>query len=226
MDDPALPVADAERALADLARVHRWVGNHALWRQLLPLLRRGPARQRLLDVGAGNGVVALEARRRAARCGVALRVVGLDLKLTHLVIARGQSSALALVVGDALALPFRDGAVDVSISTYFHHHFDDDDGNRLLAEMRRVVSRAAVIVDIRRSRLGSLFGRAVLKLLRLGPVAGYDGPVSLDQGWTTAELRACLPQTTTYLLHRRWPFRWSLELTAEPPAVAGPRGSS
>ena len=58
MDDPSLPWEETERALRELGRVHRWVGNGALWRHLTPWLRRGNARQRLLDVGTGSGEVA------------------------------------------------------------------------------------------------------------------------------------------------------------------------
>jgi SAM-dependent methyltransferase len=212
MDDPKLPLPETERALRELGRVHRWVGNGGLWRQLLPVLARGPRGQRLLDVGTGDGQVAAAARRRAATRGVALRVVGLDRKLTHLTIGRRHGFDQLRVVGDALALPFRDGAVDVAISSFFQHHFDRTAGRKVLDEMRRVAGRAAIVVDIRRSRLGGALGRLVLTLLRMGPVTAHDGRVSLDQGWTLADVRACAPAGAVVALRRRWPFRWALEL--------------
>ncbi len=223
MDDPALPLADTERALRELGRFHRWVGNGGLWRQLLPLLARGPRRQRLLDVGTGDGQVADTAFRCAAARGVAVQVVGLDRKLAHLAIGRRRGFDQLRVVGDALALPFRAGAVDVSISSLFQHHFDHADGNRVLAEMGRVARRAAVVVDIRRSRLGSVLGRLVLALLRMGPVTAHDGRVSLDQSWTLDEVRASAPAGAIVALRRRWPFRWVLELTPGDGAVEARR---
>ena len=54
--------------------------------------------------------------------------------------------------------------------------------------MRRVARAAAVIVDLRRSRLAPLLFRPLAALLRMGPVATYDGLVSLDQAWTAAEV--------------------------------------
>jgi len=219
MDDPALPLADAERALRELGRVHRWVGNGGLWRQLLPVLARGPGRQRLLDVGTGSGQVAAEARRRAAAAGVALSVVGLDRKLAHLTIGRRAGFDQLRVVGDALALPFRDGAFDVATSVLFQHHFGSAAGRQVLAQMRRVVARAAVVVDIRRSRLGGALGRLVLRVLRMGPVTTYDGRLSLDQGWTLDEVRAAAPARAIVALRRRWPFRWALVLAP----AGGPR---
>lgn len=222
MDDPGLPLGQAERALADLGRVHRWIGNAALWRQLAPVLLRGGRCQRLLDVGTGNGNVALEAAARAEHLGIRLRVIGVDRKLAHLILGRCSHTGLRAVVAEARDLPFADGAVDVAISSYFQHHFDQAGGSRVLAEMRRVASRAAVVSDIRRSTLGGILGRVVLGLLRLGPVAAYDGRVSLDQSWTEREVRRTVPAQAIVELRRRWPFRWTLEL--RPGVGDAPRG--
>ncbi len=212
MDDPALPLPQTERALRELGRVHRWVGNGSLWRHLLPVLSRGPRVQRLLDIGTGDGRVAAEARRRASARGIELRVVGLDRKLAHLTIGRRTGFDQLRVVGDALALPLRDGAVDVSISSFFQHHFDGTSGRRVFDEMRRVAGRAAIVVDIRRSRLGGVLGRLVLTALRMGPITAHDGRLSLDQGWTLDEVRASAPPDAIVTLRRRWPFRWALQL--------------
>jgi SAM-dependent methyltransferase len=215
MDDPGLPLGQTERALADLGRVHRWVGNTALWRQLGPVLLRGGRRQRLVDVGTGDGRVAVEVESRAEHLGVALDSIGVDRKLAHLALGRRRHPELKAVVADARALPFADGAVDITTSSYFHHHFDQLEGGRVLAEMRRVAGRAVVVADIRRSALGGMLGRLVLGLLRLGPVASHDGRVSLDQGWTEREVQGTVPANAIVELRRRWPFRWSLELRPE-----------
>jgi SAM-dependent methyltransferase len=228
MDDPALPLAATARALEDLETVHRWVGNAALWRLLLPVLAGGPPRQLLLDIGSGNGVVAAAAVRRAAARGIELAAIGLDRKLAHLVIGRQEGHRQLRVVGDAAALPFVDAAVDVACSTLFQHHFTTAEGGRVLAEMSRVSRRAALVVDLRRSWLGTVLGRLVIALLGLGPVARYDGRLSLAQSWSLADVRRAAPATAVRSLRRRWPFRWALELAPAIPAemepVAGKRG--
>jgi len=214
MDDPALGWAETEQALRELGRVHRWVGNGALWRQLMPALDGGGRRQRLLDVGTGNGEVAAEATRRAARRGIELRAIGLDRKLTHLTIGRRYGHRQLRIVGDALALPLRNGAVDISTSSLFQHHFDEPSGRQVLAEMYRVAERAVVVTDLRRSWLGGWLGRLVLRLLWMGPISSYDGRISLDQAWTLPEVERNLPPAASARLYRRWPFRWVLELRA------------
>jgi len=216
MDDPGLALEPTERALRDIEKVHRWMGNGALWHLLLPALATGPRRQLVLDVGTGNGAVAAEARRRAARRGIELSSIGLDRKLSHLTLGRSHGHRQLRVVGDAAALPFADGAVEASFSTLFQHHFLPgalpEAGAQVLAEMRRVSRRAAIVVDIRRSRLGGLLGRLVLAMLRVGPVASHDGRLSLDQSWTLDDVRSAAPAAATRSLRRCWPHRWALDL--------------
>ncbi len=212
MDDAALPYAEMERALDDIERVHRWVGHGALWRALAPLLEDAPSRIMLLDIGTGSGAVAATVAQRARPMGTEILAVGLDRKLCHLVVGRRRWPSQLRVVGDARRLPFDDGAMEIAISTLFQHHFDDRDGSAVLAEMRRVSSIAGVVSDLRGSRLGTLLGGLVLRLLRLGPIASYDGKLSLRQAWSLHRVRSAAGLNAIVDLRRRWPFRWSLVL--------------
>ena len=75
--------------------------------------------QHVLDVGAGTGLLALEARRRVGRSG---HVVALDISQDTLRECRQQSdsnepvASLHLVVGNALHLPFRDSRFDAVLT--------------------------------------------------------------------------------------------------------------
>ena len=75
--------------------------------------------QHVLDVGAGTGLLALEARRRVGRSG---QVVALDISQDALSECRRQSNSnepvasLHLVVGSALHLPFRDRRFDAVLT--------------------------------------------------------------------------------------------------------------
>lgn len=219
MDRDDLPLAETERALADIGRVHTVVGIRAIRRTLLPRLAGG--RRIVLDLGTGNGALAARLAGVARRLGIELRTVGVDRKLAHLAIGRRQGFEQRRVVADAAALPFADGCLDAAFSTLLFHHFDGPTNRRILDEMRRVARGVAVVVDLRRSRLGSLLGRVVLFLLGLGPVARYDGRLSLDQAWRLDEVRRLLATGEVAEVRRRWPFRWSLVL--EPQADADSR---
>lgn len=213
MDRLDLPAAQAERALHDIGRVHRWTGIGAVDRALRRHL--GPGRQDLLDLGTGAGQVPALLARRTRRRGIDLWVVGVDRKLAHLLVGRRLATPQRRVVADAFALPFRDAAFDWSLSTLLFHHFEPSDNHRVLAQMRRVSRRGAIVVDLRRSALATALSRALLGLLRLGPVARHDGRLSLAQAWSLAEVRRLLAPEAVEL-ERRWPFRFSLVL---PPAA-------
>lgn len=65
---------------------------------------------RVLDVACGTGIIARVAADRVAEAG---RVVGLDLNEAMLTVARRVRPDLEWHQGDAVALPFPDGAFDV-----------------------------------------------------------------------------------------------------------------
>lgn len=221
MDDPALGLAETERALGDLDRVTRWsAGLLPVRRVLSPRLAAGPRRQRLLDLGTGSGLVPATLTAAAARAGVELRAVGCDRKLSHLLYGRRREPRQLRVVARAERLPFADGVFDWSLSTLLLHHFDRAANLLVLAEMRRVARAGAVVVDLRRSRLARLLFRPLAAILRMGPVARYDGVVSLAQAWTLDEVRRLTAELPVAELERRFPFRFSLVFPPAPRAGA------
>lgn len=221
MDDPGLGLAETERALADLDRVTRWsAGLLSVRRAVSPRLAAGPRRQHLLDLGTGSGLIPAALGAAAARDGIGLSVVGCDRKLSHLLYGRRRGRGQLCVVATAERLPFADGAFDWSLSTLLLHHFDGAANRRVLAEMRRVARAGAVVVDLCRSRLARLLFRPLAAALGLGPVARYDGLVSLAQAWTLAEVGQLAADLPVVELERRFPFRFSLVLAPAPRASA------
>ncbi len=222
MDDPSLGLAETERALEDLDRVTRWsAGLLPVRRTLYPRMAGGPRRQRLLDLGTGSGLIPEVLGTAAARAGVDLSVVGCDRKLSHLLHGRRRGRRQLRVVASADRLPFADGAFDWSLSTLLLHHFDAAANLAVLAEMRRVARAGAVVVDLCRSRLARLLFRPLAALLGMGPVARYDGLISLEQAWSLPEVGRLAADLPVLELRRRFPFRFSLVL--EPALPGGAR---
>ena len=91
---------------------------------------------RTLDIACGTGFLTQHLRGD---------VVGLDQSARMLDEARRRLPNATLVEGDALALPFPDGAFDRVFTTYFYCHLEEDDRVRFLAEARRVARELVVI---------------------------------------------------------------------------------
>jgi ubiquinone/menaquinone biosynthesis C-methylase UbiE len=94
--------------------------------------------RRILDVAGGDGYWAARLRRRGAE------PVSVDLARAKLARGRRLRDAPAIVAGNALRLPFADGAFDGVMSVCALEHFDD--GDSALAEMARVVRPGGTLV--------------------------------------------------------------------------------
>jgi SAM-dependent methyltransferase len=212
LDSAALGLAERERSLAELDRVNLLLlGSLPLARTLLPRLAPGPPRL-ALDLGTGSGAVAAALARKAALKGAPLAIVGFDRGLAHLAFGRRRGNPQLRVVGDAQALPFRDGAFAWSFQTLFFHHFDAAENRRVLAEMRRVSREGAAVVDLRRSRLLFALLHLALPLLGAGRVTREDGYLSARKAWTIPEAARLTEGLPVAELRRRIPFRFSLVL--------------
>jgi SAM-dependent methyltransferase len=213
LDRPGLPFPEAQQSLLELGTVNRWsLSALPLCRTLLPRLGRWREPRLALDLGTGTGEVAATLARAAIRRGGPLRIVGMDAKLRHLVVGRELGTNQLRVVGDARALPFRDGAFAWSFSTLFFHHFDAGSNREIAAEMRRVSTAGAAIVDIRRNRLAPALLEILFFLLRIGYITRHDGRVSFGRAWKMEDVRRLFADQPVSELRRRFPFRFSVVL--------------
>lgn len=91
---------------------------------------------RTLDVACGSGFLTRHLR------GL---VVGLDQSPAMVAVAQDRLPAGVVIVGDALALPFAEGAFDRVLSGHFYGHLPPAERMQFLAEAARVAPELVVI---------------------------------------------------------------------------------
>jgi ubiquinone/menaquinone biosynthesis C-methylase UbiE len=94
--------------------------------------------QRVLDVGAGLGILA----GAVARATTDVRLVGIE-RSPRQIAAALPAPRVQLVLGDAHALPVADGVFDVAYARYLLEHVSDPLG--VLVEMRRVLRPGGLV---------------------------------------------------------------------------------
>jgi demethylmenaquinone methyltransferase/2-methoxy-6-polyprenyl-1,4-benzoquinol methylase len=92
---------------------------------------------RVLDVGCGTGFLTRHLRGE---------VSALDQSARMVEIARQRVPAASVSPGDAVPLPFDDGAFDRIFTSHFYGHLQQEEREACLAEVRRV-GRELVVVD-------------------------------------------------------------------------------
>lgn len=173
-------------ALEDLRIVNRWFGGTYTATKLVRRVAAltGKKELSLLEIGAGRGYVPLYVRERLQRQGITIKVTLLDRNWTHL-----PANGVRSVAGDALRLPFSDGAFDFVSCSIFTHHFDPDPLRRLLVEALRVSRDGVVFNDVIRSRLHLLLVYLWLPFFR-SRISWNDGPASVRAAYTIPEMES------------------------------------
>jgi SAM-dependent methyltransferase len=194
--DRPTPPAERAASLADIERLNAWLGGHALtlrWvaRALARLPRGRPVW--ILDVGAGEGGLAARLVEWARRAGLAIRVVALDCDPDSARRARVRVAAypeIAVVCGDASALPVRPTGVDLVVSVLTLHHLAPTLAAGALGEMARASRLGFVVNDLWRARLALFFVWLATRLLRCHRISRHDGPLSVRRSYSPAEIRS------------------------------------
>jgi SAM-dependent methyltransferase len=192
--DRPLPVADLAASLADLDRLNARFGGHRLTvrevaRRIEPLPRE--RRVVVLDVGGGRGDLACHLVAWARGAGRSMRVIVVDRDATTASLARRHCAGMreiAVIQGDATALPVREDGVDVAVSVLTLHHLDPDRAAIMLAEMRAAARGAVVVCDLLRGRVAWLAVWLTTRLLGCHPISRHDGPLSVRRAYSAAEL--------------------------------------
>lgn len=217
MDDPGLPEAEHQLALAGLARLNRWSRCDAgLWQALRAEARRiSPRPLRVLDIATGSGDLPIRLAKRARLAQLSIDFAACDLSSTALEVAaraaRRAHVSIRFFPLDAAADPIPQ-EFDVIMVSLFLHHLTDDQIVQLLAKMGEATQRLILVNDLARSWWN--FGAVYLasRLLSRSSVVHFDGPVSVLAAFTKAELIDLVVRAglTNPEVRPQFPARWQL----------------
>ena len=182
-----------ETFLREIRFINRHLGDStALRRTLLrEITDAGLDEFSVLDVGAGSGELLRQIAEFAKESGRNVALTGLDLnEISTDVMSRGSvaSGALHVVRGDALRLPFVDGAFDYAISSLFFHHLVENDIVAALKEMSRVARRGIFVIDLYRHPAAFVLYKLFCAAFRISPLVTHDGSLSIRRGFKPDEL--------------------------------------
>jgi demethylmenaquinone methyltransferase/2-methoxy-6-polyprenyl-1,4-benzoquinol methylase len=168
-------------------------GQDRRWRRIVVRMADLPPGGALLDVATGTGDIALEALHQRPD----VRAVGVDFTraMMHIGQARANGEGVGWVEGDALALPFPDGAFDAAASGYLMRNVVDVPG--AFREQMRIVRPGGRVVCLDTTPPRGLLRPFVLLHLRViipllgrvvaGDPAAYTYLPESRQGFKTAE---------------------------------------
>jgi 2-polyprenyl-3-methyl-5-hydroxy-6-metoxy-1,4-benzoquinol methylase len=194
LDHPDADPGLVSRSLHHLARANWWFGGWwAVRRGLARVTRRlgGSAAQlTLLDVGSGDGNLAVRAVRWGRRRGITIVPIGVERHraAARLTGARGIASAVAC----AAELPTREHSVDIVIASQLIHHLSRPAILAFCQAAARAARYGVVIADLRRSIWAHAAFQVGARLIALDRVTRLDGLTSIRRGFTRPELERLL----------------------------------
>jgi ubiquinone/menaquinone biosynthesis C-methylase UbiE len=200
IDGPPVPFKEMACCMMDIARVNALFGGRMLTMiHVKRLLSALPADRLItvLDVGTGAGDIPRELVRWARREGRRIRVFALDRDAATLRIAAQvvrDYPEIRFVRGDALSLPIRPEAVDLTISAMTLHHLEPGAGVQYLAEMDRAARVGFVVNDLVRSRIAHWVVWLITRFITRSAISRHDGPLSVKRSYTPREVSGLCEQ--------------------------------
>jgi 2-polyprenyl-3-methyl-5-hydroxy-6-metoxy-1,4-benzoquinol methylase len=192
LDGADLNPDELAAVLRDLARFNgAMLGHRPVLSWLARAVECAPKGEALtlVDVGCGYGDLLRAIRRWAARRGVPMRLIGLDLSRAAIGIAAAatdHADDIEYRVADVFA--FRpDTPIDFVVSSLLTHHFSDAMIVAFLGWMETNARRGWFIYDLQRHAVPYHFIGLAGRLMRLHPTVVHDGRISVARSLTANE---------------------------------------
>jgi len=199
LDDPRADPVAVGKELRDIARLNAWFGGtRAVVQELEPFFERsgretGNGKREtwtLLDIGTGLGDIPRAAVAAAARYGITLSPIGVEVIPAAARLAR--RSGVAAVIADANAPPLAPKSVDVVTVSQVLHHLPRAAAVRCIRACDLLARRLVVLADLRRSRVAMAGVWATCIGLGMDRVTRHDAVLSLKRGYTREQFAGLL----------------------------------
>ncbi len=200
MDQPC-SYEEFRDCLRDLAAVNRFTrGYQPTLAFLDKIVSRAPAVERplrILDVGCGGGDTLRAVAHWAAARKLQVELTGLDLNPHAARAAQefgGRDSGgakITFLTGDVFAYS-PEQQPDVIVSALFTHHLSSREIVRFLRWMEERARFGWFVNDLQRSKRAAFWFRFLPVIFRWHRFVRYDGPVSLQRAFTSADWQSYL----------------------------------
>lgn len=210
LDDDLGTKEEIESSLADLRRINRWFGGIGTSQHLLSRVFDKVSQNALsiLEVGGATGDTPSDLIRKFRTQGKTLDYTIADRRSAHL------NGRFRSVVGDAIALPFRDHSFDIVSCALLVHHFAPEEVVQFVQDSLRVARHAVVINDLRRSPIHLALTYAGMPLFR-SRLTRHDTVASVRRAYMPAEIHQLLQthftnsvELSTHYLYRMGVIVW------------------
>jgi 2-polyprenyl-3-methyl-5-hydroxy-6-metoxy-1,4-benzoquinol methylase len=179
-------------------------------RPTLAFLARAAERSttlKILDVGFGGGDMLRRIGRWAAKRGVSVELVGVDLNPRSETAARAHGGAMRYVTGDYADLAGEPW--DVIVSSLVAHHMTHAQLVAFLRFMERHARIGWFINDLHRHRFAHAGFPLLATLARWHPMVRHDGTLSIARSYRPSEWLSILAEAgiSDAVVRRVFPFR-------------------
>lgn len=207
LDDLAADDPGAMGSRRDLDRLNRVMGHAGMLGELLEAgLGRRPLK-RMVELGAGDGRLALGVAERLAAKWPGVEVTLVDCKKVMSEETRGRFTALGWNANAVQADVFdwlRDPGgemADAMVANLFLHHFETESLAKLL-KLAAGRTRVFVACEPRRSSVPLMLSRMV-GLIGCNAVTRHDAVLSVKAGFAGREISALWPEPTGWRIEER-----------------------
>ncbi len=182
---------ELERGLTNIESLNRRFGGCATVLHYLDARLRSRQPLHVLDLGTGGGDIPRALVTHARRLECPLQVTAVDHQQSILNIAQKRSQSFTeihFVHADMLTFS-SEVPYDVVMNNLSLHHLEEHDAIRLLRRCRELTQGAALITDLRRSRMAQAAIFAATALTYRDPMTRHDARLSIVRAFSFAELR-------------------------------------
>ena len=195
-----IPLAEESFSGKDICRQYDAHAKHYMmpvYRHFARIIARTRlAGCRVLDIGTGSGLLAIELARLPDRD---FKITGVDISEEMLQIARenvkqaGFSHRITLKVASASSIPFADGSFDIVVSNASLHHWSNPPA--VFSEIKRVSSQGSLCLIRDNMRLPPLYSPLIDIICFLKRMSAECRDLwvrAIQASYTTAEMKAIL----------------------------------
>jgi 2-polyprenyl-3-methyl-5-hydroxy-6-metoxy-1,4-benzoquinol methylase len=223
LDRDDIPFEDIKRNMQELDFINTWLGGHDITIKGFSALAGKRNKITVCEIGCGGGDNLIAIYRWAAKQGLEVEVIGIDIKPECIEYA--QENCLSISKANWICSDYRHAYLpnkpDIIFSSLFCHHFTDEGVVQILRWMNQNSRLGFFINDLQRHTLAYHSIKILSGIFSRSYMVKNDAPLSVLRGFSKTELDTLLniafegEPKSVYSINWKWAFRWLLVVSKE-----------